>query len=293
MGGFGTRASAHLIEHSERVQAPISASAFQRWHLPDGTTWTQFYRQGGSYLLRFPGLADFQLSADGHAIEAWAAPGVKSPTIQHLYLNQVLPLALSRQGKLILHASAVEVDGRCLAFLGESGRGKSTLAASFATSGVRFLTDDGLHLEWIGEVLMAMPSHPSIRLWEDSQEALIGQTQAVAPPLDFTNKTRLLATESLAFCTEAKPLRAIYFLANGAENAPTIEVMKPAAALMQLVRNSFLLDVDAQDMLALHFSSLSKIANLPIHYHLDFPRSYDDLPQVREAIVRHARVEIK
>jgi serine kinase of HPr protein (carbohydrate metabolism regulator) len=94
---------------------------------------------------------------------------VTSATVEHLYLNQVLPLALSRQGKLVLHGSAVDIGGQGVAFLGESGRGKSTLAASFATEGTRFLTDDGLLLEWVGECCMIIPSHPSIRLWQTAK----------------------------------------------------------------------------------------------------------------------------
>jgi ATP-dependent phosphoenolpyruvate carboxykinase len=51
---------------------------------------------------------------------------------QHLCLKQVLPLVLSKQGQRVFHASAVEVeveDG-AVVFAAESGRGKSTLAAS-------------------------------------------------------------------------------------------------------------------------------------------------------------------
>jgi hypothetical protein len=45
-------------------------------------------------------------------------------------------------------------------FAAESGRGKSTLAASFAVNGFRFLTDDGLVLEPAGEGYAVLPSHP-------------------------------------------------------------------------------------------------------------------------------------
>ena len=39
------------------------------------------------------------------------APDVSEATTQHLYLNRVLPLVLSKLGKLVFHASAVEVAG--------------------------------------------------------------------------------------------------------------------------------------------------------------------------------------
>ncbi|MBK8358824.1 MAG: hypothetical protein IPL15_07500 [Comamonadaceae bacterium] len=138
-----------------------------------------------------------------------------SATVEHLYLNQVLPLALSRQGKLVLHGSAVDIGGQGVAFLGESGRGKSTLAASFATEGTRFLTDDGLLLEWVSDQCMILPSHPSIRLWEDSQDALVSDSATVAPAVSFTTKSRFLAGPGIPFCDEAWPLQRVFFLGDG------------------------------------------------------------------------------
>lgn len=280
--------AAAFLQHEARPQAPISTAPFHQWSAPNGALWTQFYRQPTGYLLRFPALADFEVSGDGQEIEGWPAPGMSSATVQHLYLNQVLPLALSRQGKLVLHGSAVSVSDQALAFIGESGRGKSTLAASFATSGTRFLTDDGLQLEWIGQNLTVIPSHPSIRLWDDSREALLSDSAVFAPSLEFTSKARLLAGTDLAFCPERRNLARVYLLGIGAADTPTITLATPASALTELLRNSFLLDINAQDMLARHFDALTRIANLPIHYHLDFPRRYGDLDQVREAIIQHA-----
>ena len=275
-------------EQPERPLAPVGEAAFHQWVFPDGTLWTQFFRQGAGYLLRFPELADFEVSADGCIVQGWPAPGVPSPTVEHLYLNQVMPLALSRQAKLVLHGSAVDIGGQGVAFRGESGRGKSTLAASFASEGTRFLTDDGLLLSWVGDQCMILPSHPSIRLWEDSQDALIGQSVAMAPAVSFTSKARFLAGSAISFCDEARPLRRVFFLGAGDASAPTIEPLRPAEALIELVKHSFLLDIEARDMLARHFDDLTRLAELPIYFRLDYPRRYNALAAVREAVIRHA-----
>ena len=188
----------------------------------------------------------------------------------------------------MLHGSAVDIGGQGVAFLGESGRGKSTLAASFATEGTRFLTDDGLLLEWVDGRCMIIPSHPSIRLWEDSQDALVNASAAMAPAVSFTSKARFLAGQGIAFCDEARPLRRVFFLGEGDAQAPTIEPLRPAEALIELVKHSFLLDIEARDMLVRHFDDLTRLAELPIYFRLDYPRDYDALPAVREAIIRHA-----
>ena len=271
-----------------RAQSRRTDEPFHRWSFPDGTVWTSFHRCGDGYLLRFPALADFQVSRDGCSVIAWPTADTSHSTVEHLYLNQVLPLALSRQGQLVLHASAVELGDSGVAFMGESGRGKSTLAASFATSGSRFLTDDGLQLNWLDERCLITPSHPSVRLWEDSQDALIDHRVARAPAVEYTNKIRLLAGDQFTFCAETRQLRRVYFLGDGSAPTLAIATMTPAEALMALVKNSFLLDIEEQQLLAWHFEEMVRLAALPIYFHLDYPRRYEDLPQVRAAIIEHA-----
>jgi hypothetical protein len=272
-----------------RSQAALEATPFHEWSFPDGTLWTQFYRTPSGYLLRFPDLADFEVSADGMVVTCFPAPEASEATSQHLYLNQVLPLVLGKLGKLVFHASAVELPGGAVAFVAESGRGKSTLAASFATSGWRFLTDDGLVLEEHDNGYLVTPSHPSIRLWDDSQLALIADGAETAPALPFTPKSRFLAGDELPFCEEPRTLRRMYFLGDGSATRIRFERMNGTEAAIELVKSSFLLDIKEKPRVASHFDQVAKLANQPIHYRLDFPRRFEELASVRHAIVEHAQ----
>ena len=270
-----------------RPQAPLGTAAFHQWVFPDGVLWTEFHRTESGYLLRFPDLADYRVSADGHEVLCHPVSEVSAETIRHLYLNQVLPLALSRLGKLVLHASAVEVGGEGIVFVGESGRGKSTLAASFATGGHRFLTDDGLVIEATRTGYQVLPSHPSIRLWEDSQKALVHPAARVAEPVQFTSKTRFLAGDEMAFCNEPRPLRCVYFLGDGASPHVEFAPMSASDAMIELVKHSFLLDIQARELMASHFDQLARLAGQRIYYRLDYPRRFDELSEVRGAIACH------
>jgi len=272
-----------------RAQAPLDGAPFHQWVFPDGVPWTEFHRTASGYLLRFPDLADYLVSPDGRVVVCHPVPGVTAQTLQHLYDNQVLPLALSRLGQLVFHASAVEVDGRAVVFVGVSGRGKSTLAASFATSGFRFLTDDGLVVEERGGSYVVLPSQPSIRLWDDSQEALLHPATPVAPPVQYTSKARFLAGGDVAFCGEPRPLGCIYFLGDGEAEEIAIARLEASDAMLELVRHSFLLDIQAHDLIASHFDQLSRLVALRNFYRLDYPRRFDLLPLVRQAIVSHCR----
>jgi hypothetical protein len=272
-----------------RKQANLSLPQFHVLRLPDGTEWAQFYRSAQGYLLRFPGLADFDITLDGKNISIWGVPGVSAPTLDHLYLNQVLPLALSRQFKLVLHASAVEIDEFAVAFLGESGRGKSTLAAAFATSGYRFLTDDGLQLEMHKGGYQAQPSHPSIRLWDDSCAALIPESTVAAPPIAYSGKARLLADERVSHCTTARALKVMYVLGTATVPDVSFNPIPAQSVLMTLVQNCFLLDMEEAQLLRQHFSQLAELTRSVRCFQLEYPRDFAELPHVMEAVARHAR----
>lgn len=271
-----------------RHQGSVGHRPFHTWSFPDGTLWTEFHRLDTGYLLRFPDLADFVVSADGRAVTCYAVPEVPDDTVRHLFLNQVLPLALCKQGQLVFHASAVEIPGGCMAFVAESGRGKSTLAASFAVNGVRFLTDDSLVIEPTPDGHMVLPSHPSIRLWEDSEAALIQPGAKAAAPLGYTSKSRFLAGEEIGFCDRPRPLRRVYFLGEGRVEDVGFQRLSASEALVEWVKHSFLLDVEEKSRLASHFDQAARLANEPIHYRLDYPRRFQDLARVRQAIIEHA-----
>jgi hypothetical protein len=272
---------------------PPAVPSFHQWVFPDGTLWLQFYRTPSGYLLRFTDLADFEVSADGQHTCCWPAPETSDNTVQHLYLNQILPLTLGLQGKLVFHASAVEIGEVAVAFMGASGRGKSTLAANFATNGFRFLTDDGLALETHHNHYHVIPSHPSIRLWEDSEQALITANTTKAPPVQFTSKSRFLSGQKMVFCEQSRPLRHIYFLGEGKAAYFVCKRMTSAVALIELVKHSFMLDIEQNTLLANHFNELSQLTQKISCYQLDYPRCFATLAEIRQAIINHVTHEIE
>jgi hypothetical protein len=160
--------------------------------------------------MRFPQLPDFLVAADAGTVSCFPVPDVPKGTMQHLYFNQVLPLRLSKRGKLVFHTTAVEMGAGAVAFVGESGRGKSTLAASFATSGHRVLTDEGAGggADWPGLRRAAQSSvDPPVvrqRVRADPARGSAGATGALHP------EARFLADEDLAFCDGSRPLRRLY-----------------------------------------------------------------------------------
>lgn len=261
--------------------------SFHQYLNDDGSVWTDFYRDGKNYLLRFPGLADFDVSADGTEVSAYPMTDCDANTVEHLYINQIVPLALSRQGQPAFHASVVTVHDGAVAFLGQSGAGKSTLAASFAFDGSAFLTDDALLVEEVDGSCMAMPSHASVRLWDDSVDALVGDDILQAGPVSYTPKTRLLAGDALAYSDQPQRLLAAFVLASENLNSVAIETLDGMDRYMGWLNNSFLLDIEDQDLLSQHFEWTHRISDAVATFSLDYPREYGMLPDVRAAVRQH------
>lgn len=276
-----------LERRPAREQQPLNQSPYHRWMAPDGGVWAEFFRLSDKYLLRFRGYADFSVKGDDFGVVVYPVPNLSPGTLEHLYLNQVRPLVLSLQRELVIHASAVRINGAAIAFAGSSGAGKSTLAGSFAMSGHPFLTDDGLVLEDRGGLILAVPSHPSVRLWADSEAALNYPNAPRADAVQYSAKVRIFADDKLAFCSEPCPLQRVYFLGTRLVETVEIRPIVAADAVIEWVSHSFILDIEDRSYLTGHFQQVADLARLPIHFSLDFPRRFDHLALVREAIVNH------
>ena len=96
------------------------------------------------------------VSRDGSEIRS-VLPRRASLGWQRLFFAQTLPLAATLQGLEPLHASAVGLRGRAVAFTAASGTGKSSVAAHLVAAGATLLTDDVLALESVGEDVVAHP----------------------------------------------------------------------------------------------------------------------------------------
>lgn len=270
-----------------RDQAPMPGVPFHHWEMPAGELWAEFHRVPGAILVRFPGLADFAIPSEGGQVACWPAPGVSQATWDHLYINQVLPLTLGRQdGRLTFHASGVVVRTGAIAFFGQSGLGKSTLAGGFVAWGARFLTDDCLIVAQRDGRYLIEPGHPSLRLWDDSREALAAVNAPLAETIDYTPKSKLLFAETL--CAEPQPFAAAYFLGEAESQFVRFTRLDGADAVNAWLRNAYILDPEDRSELARHFAALARLCSSVRAFTIEYPRSYTKLQSVVQTIAQHA-----
>jgi hypothetical protein len=124
------------------------------------------------------------VSPDGRTVTG-APPAAPRWRWERLVLAQALPLVSVLQGLEVLHASAVALAGRAIAFLGPSGAGKTTLAAHLLARGGRLLTDDVLAVTVAGGAVMAHRGGAvaridaaTVRAMTDIERAALGPVEA-------------------------------------------------------------------------------------------------------------------
>jgi hypothetical protein len=155
-----------------------------------------------------------------------AAPRQTGPSWQHVMVATAFPLLLSELGDLVLHASAVVVDGRAVAFCGLAGRGKSTLAYGLARPGRPLLAEDGLALSRAGDSnknggWLAWPGPRGVRLLGDGEPG-----------------KRVRYVDAAAEHGEPVALGAVVALAERAPGPPSVERLAPANAVQALLGNA-------------------------------------------------------
>lgn len=240
---------------------------FHHWRIKGRRgPWLSIGRRPGGYLLRFPDLADFDVSAAGDRIVCRPSARLADVTLQHLLLDQVLPLALSRAGHLVLHASAIHVPRLgCVAFVGSTGSGKSTLAAALGLRGWPVVTDDCLVVHGGSGHSMAVPGYPGLRLWRDAARGLGLERDAAASVAHYTAKRRLAAS-AVRFRSAPSRLAVVFVLGRRRRGAPTrSRTLGSRDRLMALAPYTHVMDVEDRRQLLHMFRSLSTlVTHVPV-----------------------------
>jgi len=261
---------------------------FLHWHLFENQPWLSLAKISNGYLLRFHHLTDFFVNGEGNQITYTPENAIPEETVHHLLLDQVIPLVINLKGGQALHVSAVLMPQGVVAFAGPTGSGKSTLSGGLFNLGYPLVCDDCLALLLKNDEIFAMPAYPGLRLWEDALTYLFGDNGTYGSVAHYTDKRRVeIEKIPKAYCTDPKPLKRIYTIADPSKDKKDIVIEKLSAreSFMALVRCAFKLDITDQRMLKRQFHFLERMVSTVSVKLISFPRDFKYLPAVREAIL--------
>jgi hypothetical protein len=162
------------------IRISLGAIAIDDWReSADATEGFFAPARSGGYLLRVPGVAVYHVS-DGRNIRISVEPGADPGLVRLFTIGSAMGMALHQRGVMVLHGATVVRDGQARIIVGNSGMGKSTLAARLGRAGCAVLGDDTMALwnaprdrsgrgrsgKWL------WPGSRVFKLWQDSIEAM-------------------------------------------------------------------------------------------------------------------------
>lgn len=222
----------------------------------------------GAYRIEVEGCGSLQLSASGRELRYSVQPGLGDDERAELLLGPGLLLALALRGVFCFHSSAalsaVLSVARVAAFVGDSGRGKSTLASLLGRRPRMKLVADDL-LPFSAATAEVLPQFPQLK-WAAAEQA-------------GSSLPRRL------------PLGAVFLLDGGA-HCRTVEARRLSSrhAAQVLLRHTVAARLFTPLLLARHFSALSNLAeHLPV-FVLRYPWNPDALAAVEEVVLRRLAV---
>lgn len=229
---------------------------------------TRFYvaRSDGGYGIRFPGWCDAWFDPSLRQIELVPDNEEARPLLPLFLSGNVLATVLTLSGECVLHASAVEIDGRALAFVGAAGMGKSTLAAIMCAAHARLLTDDLLRLVEVPGGFSCLSGTAEIRLREGTSSLAATLSGVERPSAD--GRTGVVMNET----NRSVPLGTIVF-PRQSRTATTLAAthLTSSEALMELTRYPRMFGWLAPEVLEQTFRWNSRLARKIPTYRVVIP----------------------
>ena len=219
-------------------------------------------------------------------IVAHHAPDLANSTVDHFLADQVYPRLLADEGSFVVHAGAVRVGSSAVMIMGHSGRGKSTLTASFDRAGHALLGDDAMVVSSLADRPAVRAVYRSLRLFPDSIDALMPGAATAGPVAHFTTKERIDVAIGGELADAPVRVAAMFALAADTEDGTiAIRTMTAAETCMMLVEGSFALDPSDVDQARRRLDDASALARAVPAFEIAYPREFERLPEVRQAIL--------
>lgn len=250
----------------------------------DGTVWRRHWSLADRLVVEFVDLVSAEV-IDGTG-EVVFGLELDEETEQHMLLDHILPLVLSRKGHLVLHGAVISRGGRGAVLVGVSGAGKSTLTAYAWQNGWTIGGDDGAVVSE-GEPSTVEPTYASLRVTPFS--AGLVSLEGIATSM-VVGKMRVAGEAAEQFQQDPVELRVIAIMRPVSESGQAqFSRLHGVQAHVGLFSATFHADFSASLGLPAITNRLTELVRTTTIGVLDVPRGIDGL-RAAEQVLRSALV---
>ncbi|QAY68450.1 aldolase [Paenibacillus protaetiae] len=230
---------------------------------------TSYQIKKGYFAFYVPEVACFVIE-NGDMISVYPDKQENLDRIRLYVLGTCMGAILHQKQIVALHGSAIVIQDKAYAFVGDSGQGKSTLASAFIQQGYKLLTDDVIAIKMINDNPMVMPAYPQQKLWQESLAAF-GMNPERYSPL-FDRETKYAVPVSSNFINTPVPLAGVFELTKLDCELPKLISYSTLEGMHLLYRHTFRnLLLSAEDLKDWHFdASVHMVSHLGL-YRLERP----------------------
>jgi len=241
--------------------------------------------KGPDTFLFWDTLGTFQVT-EGKKIRIDRFPSASDALLRLPLLGAVLATLLDQRGLLVLHASAVEFDGRSIVFIGNKGDGKSTTAAALYARGHRFIADDivAIRTELDGSHTV-LPGSPQFKLTSEAVLPTLREDPHGLPMIatGADKRTRRLTGN---FARRPVPLGGLCSLSFGDELR--IEKLTVQRSILNLIAYTYVARFGSQfihgEMAEIHLQKCVALLKQTSMYDMTRPRNFGMLPALTEML---------
>jgi hypothetical protein len=260
---------ATAIEHVRRALTPPQGDVPG----PPATDF-DYERQGAGYVLRFRGETALIVDERGESVTPVATPDGVSLTY---LLQAIAPKLLTIRGRTVLHASAVALGGRAIAFSGFSGAGKTSAARAFVDAGARLISEDKLLIDIDeSDAVVAVGAERAILAWAAATaEALRSSRSATCADLDQAVRGETIPLAQIGFIDARRRTPGVY----------AATALSETATAGAVFRNAFY-GSDANADWIRHLRAAAQIGQAVQGFDVTAPDGLDRLAEVAVDLVR-------
>ena len=228
-----------------------------------------------------PDVASFYVR-NGNQISIAPHPKADEDSVRIFLLGPALGILLLQRGLLVLHGNTIKIGPYCMVCVGDSGLGKSTLAAGFIQRGYSILSDDVVP---INSSLEAIPGFPRIKIWQDTADHFSINTQNLKYIRPGIPKYSLPL--NTAFHSTPLPVRWIYTLHANDQDKITLETLNGMECFQSIYNNLYNVLFMQRFMTKEHLDICSKLTHKISMTRVTRPTNISSLDMLIDELISH------